>query len=98
VFESKDGGTTWTDISGTPGTAGAFPDIPSSDILALGSGGLVVATDLGVVYRAPGSTTWQRLGGNLPVTTVMDLTLGPDGNVYVATHGRGIWRIAAKGL
>ncbi|MDX6517549.1 MAG: hypothetical protein QOF50_395 [Gaiellaceae bacterium] len=98
VYESKDGGTTWTDISGTPGTPGAFPDIPSSDILVLGSGGLVVATDLGVVYRAPGSTTWSRLGGNLPVTTAMDLTLGPDANIYVATHGRGIWRIAARGL
>jgi hypothetical protein len=98
VFESKDGGTTWTDISGTAGTAGAFPDIPSSDILVLGSGGLVVATDLGVVYRAPGQAKWSRLGGNLPVTTAMDLTLGPDANIYVATHGRGIWRISASAL
>jgi len=28
----------------------------------------------------------------------MDLTLGPDGNVYAATHGRGIWRITASAL
>ncbi len=34
----------------------------------------------------------------LPVTVAMDLTLGPDGNVYVATHGRGIWRISASAL
>ena len=89
VFESKDGGKTWKDISSN------FPDIPASDILVLKSGALVVATDLGVVYRAPGDTTWSRLGGNsLPVTVAMDLTLGPDGNIYVATHGRGIWRIA----
>src|SRR5919199_2776751 len=56
VFESKDGGVHWTDISAN------FPDIPSNDILALKSGGLVVGTDLGVVYRAPGATSWSRLG------------------------------------
>jgi hypothetical protein len=92
VYESKDGGATWTDISGN------FPDIPASDVLSLKSGGLVVATDLGVLYRAPGSTSWTRLGAGLPVTTAMDLTLGPDGNIYVATHGRGIWRITASKL
>ena len=93
VFASTDAGSTWTDISGN------FPDIPANDILSLRSGGLVVATDLGVVYRAPGSTTWTRLGGStLPVTVAMDLHLGPDGNLYVGTHGRGIWRISAAGL
>jgi hypothetical protein len=92
VFESTNGGVDWTDISAN------FPDIPSSDIIVLNSGGLVVATDLGVVYRAPGATSWSRLGGNLPVTPAMDLSLGPDGNVYVATHGRGLWRITATGL
>jgi glucose/arabinose dehydrogenase len=24
---------------------------------------------------------------------VDDVTEGPDGNIYAATHGRGIWRI-----
>ena len=88
VFESRDGGHTWSDASAN------FPDVPANDILALKSGALVVATDLGVVYRAPAATTWERLGGTtLPVTVAMDLTQGPDGNVYVGTHGRGIWRI-----
>jgi len=26
---------------------------------------------------------------------VMDLTVGPDGLLYAATHGRGIWSITA---
>jgi len=92
VFESKNGGQDWTDISAN------FPDIPSSDIVVLPSGGLAVATDLGVVYRAPRATSWTRLGPNLPLTAAMDLTLGPDGNLYVGTHGRGIWRISTRGL
>ena len=39
-------------------------------------------------------------GGNLadvdfPTTVAIDVELGPDENLYVATHGRGIWRIPA---
>ena len=56
---------------------------------------LAVATDLGVLWRQAGGTQWTRLGSGLPTTTVMDLTVGPDGKIYAGTHGRGIWRIAA---
>ena len=81
-------GTSWDDISAN------FPDVPANSIQALADGSLVVATDLGVLYRAPGATTWQRLGTGLPMTVALDVELGPDGNVYAATHGRGIWRVA----
>ena len=40
-----------------------------------------------------GSGSWSRLGSNLPV---MDLHLGPNGLLYAATYGRGIWSIAAS--
>jgi hypothetical protein len=86
VWESKNG--TFTDITSN------MPDIPVNDVVVLSDGSLAVATDLGVVYRAAGSTTWTRLGSGLPTTTVMDLSVGPDGNLYAATHGRGLWRVA----
>ena len=57
------------------------------------NGALVVGSDLATFYRAPGTTTWQVLGSGLPTTTVMDIESGPDGNIYAATHGRGIWSI-----
>ncbi len=98
IFESTDGGDTWTDIGGDPTVAGNFPDVPANSIKVTSTGGLVVGTDLGVLYRASGSATWQRLGSNFPATVVMDVELGPDGNVYAATHGRGIWMISAAGL
>jgi hypothetical protein len=88
VFKSVDQGASWTDISGN------FPDIPANSIKALSDGSLVVGTDLGVVYRKPGATSWNRLGTNLPLTVALDVELGPDGNIYAATHGRGIWSIA----
>jgi hypothetical protein len=54
---------------------------------------LVVATDLGVVVSSDGGAHWSLLGANLPFTAALDVHLGPDGRVYAATHGRGIWSI-----
>jgi hypothetical protein len=87
VYRSTDDGHSWTDVSAN------FPDIPANSIQALSDGTLVVGTDLGVVIRMPGSTDWSRLGTNLPLTTALDVELGPDGKIYAATHGRGIWSI-----
>jgi hypothetical protein len=92
VYKSTNGGSTWTDISNN------FPDVPTNSIKVLSGGALVVGTDLGVVYRPAASTTWQRLGTNFPATVVMDVEVGPDGYIYAATHGRGIWRITGSGL
>jgi len=69
-----------------------------NDVGVLPSGGLLASTDLGAVYRAPKQQGWAKLGTNLPTTAVLDLQVGPDGNLYVATHGRGIWRTSTSGL
>ncbi|MET8953312.1 glycosyl hydrolase [Streptomyces sp. NPDC004393] len=90
VFESTDGGTTWKDISAN------LPDVPTDSAVVTPNGGLVVATDLGVVYRAPGHTKWQRVG-SLPAVAVLQLKLSPDGStLYAATHGRGIYTIRVR--
>jgi hypothetical protein len=90
VFESKNGGATWTDITGN------LPDIPGDD-LVVSHGHLVVATDNAVFVadtRKPGK--WSALGRGLPHVVAADLTVTPDGRqIMVATHGRGLWRIAA---
>ena len=60
-------------------------------------GQLALATDVGAFTAAAGhgaSTTWSKLGTGLPNASVNDITVGPAGNLYAATHGRGIWRIA----
>ncbi|MFF5283087.1 glycosyl hydrolase [Streptomyces sp. NPDC013171] len=92
VFESTDGGTTWKNISA------GLPDVPANSAIVTPNGGLAVATDLGVAYRAPGRTTWQRVG-SLPAVAVLQLKLGPDGTtLYAATHGRGIRSIRVRDL
>jgi len=88
LFESTDGGQNFTDVSGN------LPDVPANDVLVDG-GKTYLATDLGVLVAdaaAPGTArSWLKLGGNLPAVTVMDLSKGPDGIMYAATHSRGIW-------
>ncbi len=88
VFETTDGGANWTDISGD------LPDVPANSVKQLSNGALAVGTDLGAFYRAPGASSWKKLGTGLPLTVVMDVEEGSDGLIYVATHGRGIWSIA----
>jgi hypothetical protein len=89
VFETTNGGQSWTDISGN------LPDI-ASDALVLSHGKLALGTDAGVFTAAAGkgsATTWCRFGTGLPNAAVDDLTDGHDGYIYAATHGRGVWRI-----
>ncbi|HEX8029965.1 MAG TPA: hypothetical protein VF491_15940, partial [Vicinamibacterales bacterium] len=87
LWKTTDGGATWNDVSGN------LPDVPVNDVLLVGTQ-IVLATDLGVVVSSDGGAHWSRLAANLPYTTAMDVHLGPDNRIYVATHGRGIWSIA----
>jgi hypothetical protein len=91
VFESADGGATWTDISGN------LPDAPGDD-LVVDNGALTLATDIGVFTAKVGGgagTQWSRLGSGLPTGAPSnDLTQTPDGGrIVAATHGRGLWSI-----
>jgi hypothetical protein len=89
VFESTNGGTTWTDRSGN------LPDAPVNDVLVF-HGKLVVGTDVGTFVTAadsPGS--WSRLGAGLPNASTNDLVVAPSGKyLLAATHGRGLWTLA----
>jgi photosystem II stability/assembly factor-like uncharacterized protein len=87
VFETQNGGMTWTDISGN------VPDIPADDIF-VANGHLVLATDVGVLISGLHGGTWYRLGSGLPGASVNDIQLSPDGSyIIAATHGRGLWTI-----
>lgn len=88
VFESSNGGGSWTDRSGN------LPDAPTNDVLMF-HGKMVVGTDVGVFISGARPGTWQRLGTNLPNASTNDLVRSPDRSYLVAaTHGRGLWKFA----
>jgi hypothetical protein len=98
---TADGHVAWTNES-----AGT-PDVPATEVLRYDDK-LIVGTDYGVmVGTVDGNgdvSGWKRVGatsgngGALPLTTVFDLNIAPDGYLYAATHGRGIWRTSLDDL
>jgi photosystem II stability/assembly factor-like uncharacterized protein len=92
VFESHDGGASWTNITAN------LPDAPGNALVIVGSQ-LVLATDVGVfTSNASGTPSWSRLGHGLPNASANNVTVAPDGRAIVAgTHGRGIWTLRLEG-
>ena len=83
------GATTWHNISGN------LPNAPVN-FLAYDRANdtLYAATDLGVFFMQGDSKDWFKLGDNLPNTATEDVKLqASSGKLYVATFGRGTWRI-----
>jgi hypothetical protein len=96
VWESYDGGSTWTNISGD------LPNAPVEKLVYYQKlGTLYAATDFGLFYlQGDGSSSnsgagqWVNLSTGLPNTPVFDLALSGDGKeLFAATFGRGIWEL-----
>ena len=89
VFESWNGGASFTDVTGN------LPDAPVFKVAMHGSQ-LVAGTEVGafVADQNNGSPmSWEQLGTGLPNVTVWDLTITSSGLVVAGTHGRGDWQI-----
>jgi photosystem II stability/assembly factor-like uncharacterized protein len=93
VYRTTDFGKTWTplvtalDPKGVRGYAHVIKeDTVDKDLLFLG-------TEFGLWISVDGGAHWgQFKGGDLPAVAVRDLAVQPrDGDLVLATHGRGIW-------
>lgn len=96
VFRSADGGATWTDISGTPPSIAALPDIPVNaiEIDAHNPNILYVATDIGIFRTTNLGGVWTVFEPGFPQVAVEDLKLDESRDILTAaTHGRGMWQI-----
>jgi len=82
-------GITWKNVSGNlPNAPVNFLayDRPNDTVYA--------ATDLGVYFMQNDDKVWFKLGDNLPNTATEDVKIqSSSGKLYVATFGRGTWRI-----
>jgi hypothetical protein len=78
--------------------ASGIADIPVSAFVVdpRNSNNLFAGTDIGVYNSTNGGTTWTAYGTGLPRVAVFDMAIhAPTGTLRAATHGRGIWEIAA---
>jgi len=89
VYRTRDQGKTWQKItSGLP--AGVYVHVVKEDPARQGL--LVAGTERGAFISFDDGDSWQALQLNLPATSVRDFEFH-DGDLIVATHGRGFWVI-----
>jgi hypothetical protein len=91
VWETKNGGASWTNISGNLHNAPMWMLTydKANKVLYAGS-------SFGAYYHYQGAgTTWLGLGTDLPNCPTFDLKLSADGTLFASAYGRGIWQIPA---
>ena len=92
VFETKNAGVIWTDISA------GLVDVPANAIAMVPGVGIMVGTDVGV-FQAPSPGTAFSLGpAGIPNVIVYDLIYVPGANLVLAgTYGRGMFAYTVGG-
>lgn len=89
VFESKNMGTTWTDISS------GLPNLPVNCILfqrGSSNESIYIGMDAGAYYRDTILNSWVSYNTGLPNVIVNDLEIFyPTNTLLAATYGRGVW-------
>ena len=87
LWKTTDFGKSWTRIdAGIDSTE--FTRVVREDPNKRGL--LIAGTERGVWFSPDDGRSWQRLQLNLPIVPVHDL-IYKDGDVVLATHGRGFW-------
>jgi hypothetical protein len=91
VFQSVNGGVSWTNISYN------LPNLPANcSVYQPGSNDrLYIGMDVGVYTKDASSNTWTLYNTGLPNTPVSDFEISPaaPGLLRVATYGRGVYQV-----
>lgn len=88
VFQSSNGGETWTNISQ------GVPNVPVNCIIYQSGTDqdLFIGTDIGVFYKNNMSDSFEPYSNNLPNVIIHDLEIDYSINkIRAATFGRGVW-------
>lgn len=87
---------TWTDASGTGGTA--LPQVPVNALVVdpQNSSTIYVGTDIGVFVSTNGGGSWAPFGTGLPRVAVFGIAITNSNprKLRIATHGRGMYEIS----
>ncbi len=93
VYKTTDYGKTWTRIVGPDKGVHGYAHVIKEDVVERSL--LFVGTEVGLWISVDGGEKWAEFkGGDFPSVAVRDLAVHPrDGDLVLATHGRGIWII-----
>ena len=91
VFKTTDFGKTWARIVGPEKGVRGYAHVVKED--AVKSQLLFVGTEVGLWISIDGGARWAEFkGGDFPSVAVRDLQVQPrDGDLVIATHGRGLY-------
>jgi hypothetical protein len=102
VYQTVNGGTSWSDISGTAGGSQNLPDLPvNSVVIDTGTTPhtIIVSNDVGVLRTVDGGANWSQLGTGLPlvdsVTLQLDDTVTPP-VLRLGTYGRSVFELTSS--
>ncbi|MHC5066224.1 MAG: WD40/YVTN/BNR-like repeat-containing protein, partial [Planctomycetota bacterium] len=92
LWRTLDNGANWTQITGTAPHA-----LPNSPVAAIAvhptvSGVLVAGTDLGIYWSLDDGNSWTTSSAGPGNASVEELLWRNDDELYVVTHGRGIYK------
>src|SRR6267378_279420 len=93
VYRTQDFGKTWTRIAGPSGAVRGYAHVIKEDTVKKDL--LFLGTELGLFISIDGGKSWAEFrGGDFPRVAVRDLQIHPrEGDLVMATHGRGLWVI-----
>jgi photosystem II stability/assembly factor-like uncharacterized protein len=93
VFRTTDFGKTWSRVAGPAQGVQGYAHVIKEDTVEKRI--LLLGTELGLWISIDAGATWaQFTGSDFPRVAVRDLQIHPrDGDLILATHGRGIWII-----
>jgi len=98
VIETKDLGQTWKDITGfhlnvSGKSSKGFPDVAVYSFLVMPHNTDIMwaGTDIGLVESTDGAESWHIVDSNFPNVSTWDMKVKDQGQIVLATHGRGIW-------
>ena len=92
VWRTTNGGTNWTDITGSGGTG--LPSLPVRSLVINpnNSNWLYVGTELGIFASPDGGVNWT-VPHDGPTNTSVDELFWMNSALVAATHGRGLFKI-----
>jgi hypothetical protein len=93
IIKTEDMGLTWVDLSGFShgSTSTGYPDVATFAVQAMpyDDNVLWAGTEIGLFESLDAGASWN-LVDEFPSVAIWDLKI-KDGQVIIATHGRGIW-------